>query len=81
MECSVSPHSQTMLDTTERQALQIFPIIDGIYLDIFCCKLDQQLEVEYIIGRDLEPGKIGEVPAALKQLIHNFLPCYLVKWF
>jgi len=69
-----------MLDTTERQALQIFTIIDAIYLNIFFCKLDQQLGVEYIISRDLEPGKIGEVLAALKKWIHHSLPCYLVKW-
>jgi len=44
-------------------------IIDAIYLDILRGKLDQkeqQLEVEYTMGRDLEPGKIEEVLAALK---------------
>jgi len=44
-------------------------IIDAIYLDILRGKLDQkeqQLEVEYTMGRDLEPGKIEEVLAALR---------------
>jgi COP9 signalosome complex subunit 7 len=44
-------------------------IIDAIYLDILRGKLDQkeqQLEIEYTMGRDLEPGKIEEVLAALK---------------
>ena len=43
-------------------------IIDAIYLDILRGKLDQkeqQLEVEYTMGRDLEPGKIESVLAAL----------------
>lgn len=46
-------------------------IIDAIYLDILRGKLDQkeqQLEVEYTMGRDLEPGKLEEVLAAL----HNW---------
>jgi COP9 signalosome complex subunit 7 len=44
-------------------------IIDAIYLDILKGKLDQkhgQLEVEYTIGRDLEPGKIESVLNTLK---------------
>jgi COP9 signalosome complex subunit 7 len=44
-------------------------IIDAIYLDILRAKLDQkeqQLEVEYTMGRDLEPGKIENVLATLK---------------
>ena len=44
-------------------------IIDAIYLDILRGKLDQkeqQLEVEYTMGRDLEPGKLEEVLAALQ---------------
>lgn len=44
-------------------------IIDAIYLDILHGKLDQkeeQLEIEYTMGRDLEPGKIESVLAALK---------------
>jgi COP9 signalosome complex subunit 7 len=44
-------------------------IIDAIYLDILRGKLDQkeeQLEVEYTMGRDLEPGKLETVLTALK---------------
>ena len=44
-------------------------IIDAIYLDILRGKLDQkeqQLEVEYTMGRDLEPGKVENLLAALK---------------
>lgn len=44
-------------------------IIDAIYLDILRGKLDQkeqQLEIEYTMGRDLEPGKAEAVLAALQ---------------
>lgn len=44
-------------------------IIDAIYLDILRGKLDQkegQLEVEYTMGRDLEPGKLESILSALK---------------
>jgi len=44
-------------------------IIDAIYLDILRGKLDQkeqQLEVEYTMGRDIEPGKMEDLLAALK---------------
>ncbi|KAJ4485260.1 hypothetical protein J3R30DRAFT_1333923 [Lentinula aciculospora] len=44
-------------------------IIDAIYLDILRGKLDQresQLEVEYTMGRDLEPGKVEAMLNALK---------------
>ncbi|KAH7908782.1 hypothetical protein BJ138DRAFT_1156873 [Hygrophoropsis aurantiaca] len=44
-------------------------IIDAIYLDILRGKLDQkeqQLEIEYTMGRDLEPGKAENVLAALQ---------------
>ena len=44
-------------------------IIDAIYLDILRGKLDQkeqQLEVEYTMGRDLEPGKLEEILSALQ---------------
>jgi len=43
-------------------------IIDAIYLDILRGKLDQkesQLEVEYTMGRDIEPGKLESILAAL----------------
>jgi len=44
-------------------------IIDSIYLGLLEGKLDQkeeQLEVRYTMGRDLAPGKLEEVLAALK---------------
>jgi len=44
-------------------------IIDAIYLDILRGKLDQkeqQLEIEYTMGRDLEPGKLEKLLEALK---------------
>jgi len=44
-------------------------IIDAIYLDILRGKLDQkegQLEVEYTMGRDLEPGKLENILLALQ---------------
>ncbi|KAJ7132054.1 hypothetical protein C8R44DRAFT_772904 [Mycena epipterygia] len=44
-------------------------IIDAIYLDILRGKLDQkqaQLEVEYTMGRDLAPGAVEAVLAALR---------------
>jgi len=44
-------------------------IIDAIYLDMLRGKLDQmeqQLEVEYTMGRDLEPGKLEDVLKALQ---------------
>ncbi|KAG6907223.1 hypothetical protein DXG01_009837 [Tephrocybe rancida] len=44
-------------------------IIDAIYLDILRGKLDQkeqQLEVEYTMGRDLAPGALEDVLAALQ---------------
>jgi COP9 signalosome complex subunit 7 len=43
-------------------------IIDAIYLDILHGKLDQkeeQLEVTYTMGRDIEPGKLEGVLTAL----------------
>jgi COP9 signalosome complex subunit 7 len=44
-------------------------IIDAIYLNLIRGRLDQKeqrLEVEYTMGRDLAPGRIGEVLAALQ---------------
>jgi COP9 signalosome complex subunit 7 len=44
-------------------------IIDAIYLDILRGRLDQkqeQLEVEYTMGRDLAPGAVDAVLAALR---------------
>ncbi|KAN0101019.1 hypothetical protein V8E55_001003 [Tylopilus felleus] len=47
-------------------------IIDAIYLDVLRGKLDQkeqQLEIEYTMGRDLEPGKLGDVLEALQSWV------------
>ncbi|KAH0838702.1 hypothetical protein J3R83DRAFT_7030 [Lanmaoa asiatica] len=44
-------------------------IIDAIYLDILRGKLDQkeqQLEIEYTMGRDIEPGKLEGLLEALQ---------------
>lgn len=44
-------------------------IIDAIYMEVIRGKLDQkgqQFEVEYTIGRDLEPGKIESLLTALQ---------------
>ncbi|KDQ52973.1 hypothetical protein JAAARDRAFT_162193 [Jaapia argillacea MUCL 33604] len=44
-------------------------IIDAIYMDVLRGRLDQkeqQFEVEYTMGRDLEPGKVESILAALK---------------
>ncbi|KAI6102693.1 hypothetical protein EDD16DRAFT_1633837 [Pisolithus croceorrhizus] len=44
-------------------------IIDAIYLDILRGKFDQkeqQLEIEYTMGRDLEPGQLERVLVALQ---------------
>lgn len=52
-------------------------IIDAIYLDILRGKLDQkeeQLEVEYTMGRDLEPGKLEDLLSALKDWCVPFPP-------
>jgi COP9 signalosome complex subunit 7 len=43
-------------------------IIDAIYLCLLRGKLDQkeqQFEVEYTMGRDLEPGRLEDVLATL----------------
>jgi COP9 signalosome complex subunit 7 len=51
-------------------------IIDAIYQDVITGKLDQkeqQFEVEYIIGRDLEPGKIESILVALKTWFVTFV--------
>ena len=44
-------------------------IIDAIYLDIVRGKLDQreqQFEIEYTMGRDLEPGKLEQLLVSLQ---------------
>lgn len=59
-------------------------IIDAIYLDVLRGKLDQkeqQLEIEYTMGRDLEPGRLDKVLAALENWYvppTPFLPWHLV---
>ena len=58
-------------------------IIDAIYLDILRGKLDQkegQLEVEYTMGRDLEPGKLENILLALQnwQVSSLQYPCRLL---
>ncbi|KAJ8089075.1 hypothetical protein PM082_014323 [Marasmius tenuissimus] len=66
----ILPYSELMtaLQTPTIRELEDL-IIDAIYLDILRGKLDQkeeQLEVEYTMGRDIEPEKLGELLAALK---------------
>ena len=44
-------------------------IIDAIYLDVIRGKLDQkeqQFEVEYTLGRDVEPTKIEDILKSLQ---------------
>ncbi len=50
-------------------------VIDAIYLDILRGKLDQkegQLEVEYTMGRDLEPGKLESILSTLQDWCGDF---------
>jgi len=61
-------------------------IIDAIYLDILRGKLDQkegQLEVEYTMGRDLEPGKLENILLALQNWQVSSLqhPCLSLDCF
>lgn len=64
-------------------------IIDAIYLDILRGKLDQkqgQLEVEYTMGRDLEPGKLENILFALRSwqvssVLYLFLILYCSQVF
>jgi len=59
---------QKALDISNVRELEDL-IIDAIYLDLLKGKLDQkeeQLEVSYTMGRDLEPGKLDQILAALK---------------
>lgn len=51
-------------------------IIDAIYLDILRGKLDQkeqQFEVEYTMGRDIEPQSLGNLLGALQDWCVFFL--------
>jgi len=59
---------QRALDISNVRELEDL-IIDAIYLDLLHGKLDQkeeQLEVSYTMGRDLEPGKLEQVLTALR---------------
>ena len=53
-------------------------IIEAIYLDIVRGKLDQreqQFEVEYTMGRDLEPGKLEQLLVSLQ----NWCVCSVLQ--
>lgn len=57
-------------------------IIDAIYMEVIRGKLDQkeqQFEVEYTMGRDLEPGKVESLLLALQHwyVSHDVLACLL----
>ncbi|KAJ6557795.1 hypothetical protein B0H19DRAFT_1290916 [Mycena capillaripes] len=57
-----------LLDTPSVRELEDL-VIDAIYLDVLRGRLDQkkeQVEVEYTMGRDLAPGEVGSVLAALQ---------------
>lgn len=60
-------------------------IIDAIYLDLLHGKLDQkeeQLEVTYTMGRDLEPGKLEQILVALQDWwVHALRCCCLAEDF
>ncbi|KIY65822.1 hypothetical protein CYLTODRAFT_424018 [Cylindrobasidium torrendii FP15055 ss-10] len=69
-EKRILPYSELLvaLDMTNVRELEDL-IIDAIYLDMLRGRLDQkesQLEVEYTMGRDLEPGKLEATLAALR---------------
>jgi COP9 signalosome complex subunit 7 len=71
----ILPYSdlQKALDISNVRELEDL-IIDAIYLDLLKGKLDQkeeQLEVSYTMGRDLEPGKLEQILAALKDWCVN----------
>ncbi|KAH8101385.1 hypothetical protein BXZ70DRAFT_932799 [Cristinia sonorae] len=70
MEKRILPYAQ-LLDQLQMETIRELEdlIIDAIYLDVIRGKLDQkaqQFEVEYTIGRDLEPGKIESMLTALQ---------------
>ncbi|KAG8871552.1 hypothetical protein FRB97_008583 [Tulasnella sp. 331] len=61
-------HLKTYLDIGTMRELEDL-IIDAMYQDVLRGRLDQkeqQLEVEYTMGRDLRPGQLEEILAALK---------------
>ncbi|KAI0697180.1 hypothetical protein BC835DRAFT_793833 [Cytidiella melzeri] len=73
---SLAMEKRTLLYTPLMELLQISSIreledliIDAIYLEVIRGKLDQkeqQLKVEYTMGRDLEPGKVENILVALQ---------------
>ncbi|CCM06341.1 uncharacterized protein FIBRA_08595 [Fibroporia radiculosa] len=70
MESRILPYSQ-LLDTLQMPGIRELEdlIIDAIYLDVIRGKLDQkeqQFDVEFTMGRDLEPGKIEQLLASLQ---------------
>jgi len=70
MERRILPYAD-LLESLEMPTIRELEdlIIDAIYQDVLRGKLDQkeqQFEVEYTMGRDLEPGKIENVLAALQ---------------
>ncbi|KZT24656.1 hypothetical protein NEOLEDRAFT_1066949 [Neolentinus lepideus HHB14362 ss-1] len=69
MEHRILPYS-TLLQALDMPTIRELEdlIIDAIYMDMIRGKLDQkeqQFEVEYTMGRDLEPGKVEGILAAL----------------
>ncbi|OBZ79095.1 COP9 signalosome complex subunit 7a [Grifola frondosa] len=70
MESRILPYAQLLnvLDMPTIRDLEDL-IIDAIYLDVLRGKLDQreqQFEVEYTMGRDLEPGKLESLLQSLQ---------------
>ncbi|KAH9836629.1 uncharacterized protein C8Q71DRAFT_857849 [Rhodofomes roseus] len=70
MESRKLPYSQ-LLEQLEMPTIRELEdlIIDAMYLEIISGKLDQkeqQFDVEYTVGRDIEPGKIEALLASLK---------------
>ncbi|TFK47965.1 hypothetical protein OE88DRAFT_1664941 [Heliocybe sulcata] len=70
MERRILPYS-TLLHALDMPTIRELEdlIIDAIYMDMIRGKLDQkeqQFEVEYTMGRDLEPGKVEGILAALQ---------------
>ncbi|KAG9011397.1 hypothetical protein FRB90_007342 [Tulasnella sp. 427] len=66
----ILPYSQlrSYLDITTLRELEDL-IIDAMYQDVLKGRLDQkeqQLELEYTMGRDIRPGQLEELLAALK---------------
>ncbi|PCH33195.1 hypothetical protein WOLCODRAFT_21833 [Wolfiporia cocos MD-104 SS10] len=70
MESRSLPYSQ-LLEALQMPTIRELEdlIIDAIYLDVIRGKLDQrqqQFDVEYTMGRDLEPGRIESLLASLQ---------------